>query len=138
MAPGNLKSGDPIQTVEICLSLHAFTILSKISLDCTCNTSPPNSVTNFKMVQQITLPSQINPIHTLFRSLHIQSNESRIISRCQSRCLSDNSSRCFLMTTDTCQKFFMPQPDSYSHHHFILHLLLYPKSYFLQSQLTQL
>jgi len=90
------------------------------------------------MIQQIPLTGQINSIHTLSRSLNIQSYKSSIIPGCQLCRLSDNSSGCFLVTTDTSHKLLMPKSDGYSHHHFILHLFFYPQRHFLQSQLTQL
>ncbi len=138
IAYGNFRSGLPIHTVDICFSLQISTMLPRISLDCTCTTSPSQLCHQFKMIQQITLSRQTNSIHALFRCLNIQGDKSSIVPGCQLCRLPDNSPRCFLMTTDTSQKFFMSQPDSYSHYNFILHLLLHPQCNFLQSQLAQL
>ena len=85
-----------------------------------------------KMIQQITLTGQINPVHTLPRSLHIESNKSCIISCCQTCRLPDNPPGCFLMTTDTSHELLMPDSDRNTHHNLILHLLLHPERHFLQ------
>lgn len=126
-----------MQTEDICLSRQTLTILPNI-LRLHLDHLSAQFCYQLKMIQQITLTGQINPVHTLPRSLHIESNKSCIISCCQTCRLPDNPPGCFLMTTDTSHELLMPDSDRNTHHNLILHLLLHPERHFLQSQFPQL